>query len=220
MHDEKVDDSSRNVQQCSVFETTCNLVSVITGSGMLSLPFAAANMGWSVIITVLGLGAIFIYTFDLLARSIDVLERQSANKSISIDYVTFGTLAFGSNGYTLVFTIFSLEMLLALISFLINISINLQIIFPSISLTTGILGSAALAWIFALQDMRLAAYASAFGLCMTALIVCALLLSGAELGMEADSADLGQRRYKLFSLSGVPLSVGLIAFCFGGHGAL
>ena len=40
-------DPEEKVTTCTVFESTCNLVSLLSGSGMLSLPFAAAQVGWS-----------------------------------------------------------------------------------------------------------------------------------------------------------------------------
>jgi ABC-type uncharacterized transport system permease subunit len=59
-------------------------------------------------------------------------------------------------------------------------------------------------------------YSSSLGVALTSLVLFALLASGAQQPV----GDAVLRQYKTFNKSGVPLAFGLIAFCFGGHGAL
>lgn len=220
-----MDGNEQEHHHTTVLETSANLISVITGSGMLSLPYAAANMGWASIGALAIIGSIFMYTYDLLAQSIAAYHMRFGQLPSSrkdhiavVDYVTFGRLAFGKHGTNMVFAVFCVEMLLALVSFFIMISINLNIIVPSLPIKVGVLVAAVVTWMLIMQDLKLAASASAFGLAMTALIVMALFFSGIQLDNAMDTSSVV--KYDSFSLQGVPLSVGLIAFCFGGHGAL
>lgn len=219
--------------KCTTWETTCNLISVITGSGMLSLPFAAQSMGWSSLFGLVGLGCIFFYSFHLLAQSIKVLRQRMIEKHSkeshsvetikpiryaidNIDYLTFSKLAFGDGGDRLVLIIFASEMLLALMSFFINIGININTINSNVSVTQGIFIATVLTVLMSFFELKLAAYSSALGLGMTLFTIFALFISG--FSFEVGAVD--DRKYQWFVPSGVPMAIGLIAFCFGGHGTL
>lgn len=122
-----------NTVQCTVFETTCNLISVLTGSGMLALPYAAAQIGWIAIPLLLLLGCIFLYSFHLIAQSIET-RYKSINASqptyipydlshYQIDYLHLSKLAFGYHGDRIVLVILSLELFLAQVTFYMSIGI-------------------------------------------------------------------------------------------------
>lgn len=208
---------------CSVFQTTCNLVSVLTGSGMLSLPYAAEELGWSAIALLVFLCLIFMYSFELLACSIETTysrENSQRGKHISqyhIDYLSFGKLAFGEYGDKLVLLIFGTEVSLALVSFLMNIGINLHVIDSRISVSMGIVLSAILTCIMSFTNLKTVSFSSAVGLALTLLTVVAIFASGLQL---QDAGMLSARQYKTFDIKGLPIALGLVAFCFGGHGTL
>ena len=54
-----------------LFETTNNLISLITGSGMLALPYAARMMGWSAVILLVCVACIFLYAFYLIGETME-----------------------------------------------------------------------------------------------------------------------------------------------------
>ena len=190
---------------------------------MLSLPFAAAESGWSAVAILVALCAIFMYSFELLAKSIEELYDQdnlykfSHIYNYNIDYLSLGLRAFGKNGDKIVLCIFGTEVTLALVSFLMNIGINLHVINTDISVDHGILLAAALTCALSFTNLKTVAYSSVIGLVLTLLTVMAILITGLQLN---DQTMLDTRRYELLNLSGVPVSLGLIAFCFGGHGTL
>jgi amino acid permease len=204
---------------CTVFETTCNLVSVLTGSGMLSLPYAAAKAGWFALVLLVVLSSIFMYSFDLLACSMETYYTRvnqrlhQSMKDYHIDYLTFGTLAFGQNGGTIVLLIFILEVSLALVSFLMNIGINIHVINSDIPVSTGIVLSACLTCIMAFTNLKAMSFSSAVGLALTLLTVLAIFVTGLQL--SAEDAEL--RQDKSLDVGGVPMALGLVAFCYGGH---
>ncbi|KAJ1441454.1 hypothetical protein B484DRAFT_427148 [Ochromonadaceae sp. CCMP2298] len=168
---------------CSVFETTCNLISVLSGSGMLSLPFAAAQTGWAAMLLLLLLGCIFMYSFTLLALTVETRYK--------------------------------------------------QVVFPQLSTTTATLMASLLSCLLALLDLKSIAFSSVIGLCLTGLVLVAILLTGLmgqgtndlgsginDMGTDISGTNDITRSYSLFSLGGMPVSMGLMAFCFGGHGTL
>lgn len=209
-----------NSNKCSVLETSFNLIAVITGAGMLSLPFAAKSMGWSAFLALLFLGAIFMYSYQLLVESIECYRRKFLpfhfpGSHHHIDYITLGKEVFGPIGEKIVLFVFGIEMLLALTSFLINIGLNFHFIIPSISVTTFILVASLVTIFLATFELNIAAYSSALGLTMTVFTVIALIWSGSAFNFPSE-----WKEYDYFRWEGVSMSLGLIAFCFGGHATL
>lgn len=232
IHDEEVfgltEDNAQH-KECTQFETTCNLLSVITGSGMLSLPYAAAIGGWITLPCLAVLCLIYMYTFHLLAVSIEKHYNNVKNQRFkthildyNIDYITFGKLAFGRYGDRIIMCIFGSELFLALMSFLMNIgiNININIIAANLSVEKGIIIGAIVTAVLALTDLKVMAYSSVIGLILTLLTIVSIVLSGMNLATEGNESLLETRRYDMIDPPKIPISLGLIAFCFGGHGTL
>ena len=114
---------------------------------MLSLPYTAAAMGWSALVLMVILLVAFMYSYVLLANSIDTVtalryqrhqsrailhvedaERDASEKCTLIDYTVLGKEAFGEGGDKVVLGILGTELFLALVSFFINIGINVNVI--------------------------------------------------------------------------------------------
>ena len=74
-----VDDSYGSISSTTIsptnklglFETTNNLISLITGSGMLALPYAARIMGWAAVILLVCVACIFLYAFYLIGETME-----------------------------------------------------------------------------------------------------------------------------------------------------
>eukprot|EP01033_Poteriospumella_lacustris_P010890 gene10890-7747_t len=214
--DEEVDRRAASGQQCTVFETSCNLAKVITGSGMLSLPFAIASAGWLSLGALVALGLIFSYAFDLLVAAIEAFKATDAYEpGTVVNYVTLGKHCFGRHGDKLVLSIFATELVLALMSFFMNIAINAEVLSPLVSYEAAVCVACAINIFFCSFELKLTAYASAIGYFMIGFVLVALLWCGEE--MEAADQAALQRRYVFFHASGLPLAAGLVAFCFGGH---
>eukprot|EP01041_Mallomonas_annulata_P007431 gene7431-15191_t len=198
---------------CSVFETASNIITIITGAGMLSLPYVAACLGWSSICLLLIVACLFMYTYSLLAEAVKYSIKMNPFYE-TIDYFTLGRLSFGKGGDKAVMCILFIELLLALVSFLINIGTNIHLINPKITISRGILCSTVLAAILSCFSIKKIAYFGTAGNVLTCLTVIALGISGIEL-LPSWSTDTS-----FVNESGLPLAIGLTCFCFGGHGAL
>ena len=68
--------------KCSVAESMFNLVSLITGSGMLALPFAARCLGWSAVFLLIVVASVFLYAFYLLAETIESCIRADCSERL------------------------------------------------------------------------------------------------------------------------------------------
>lgn len=234
----------------TILETISNLVSLVTGSGMLALPAAASLVGWTSLLCLVVLASMFIYMFALISESIESLvvrkrcgalvdnisnamdknedldnnssgQVNSALSSIpsnisSIDYTTLGKAAFGKYGDVLVGIVLAIELLLALTSFMINISVNMRVVYPNIPIEFGILATSLTSCVLSTFDLHKISYTSAIGVSMTALVIISIFIAGNTL---PSNSSMDHRNYNYCRLSGLPMALGLISFCFGGHGA-
>lgn len=96
-----------------------------------------------------------------------------------------------------------------------NIAINMEVLSPHISYEAGVIIACVFNIFLCSFELKLAAYASAIGSFMIGFVLIALIWCGEE--MEHERAEYLMREYSFFHGSGLPLSAGLIAFCFGGH---
>lgn len=69
--------------KCTVWQTTFNLISLMTGSGMLGLPYAASTLGWSAVFVLLFLAVLFLYCFGLIAEVIEYCIKKQQNENCS-----------------------------------------------------------------------------------------------------------------------------------------
>lgn len=238
-------------KKCSVSETSVNLLTVLTGSGLLALPFAARSMGWSAVILLLLEGGMFMYSFVLIGEAISTVvikkkqqqqpgqETQQEEQPL-IDFSYLGKESFGANGELIVTGILFMELFLALVTFLINIALHLNVLFPStVSVETGVWLAAIVTVILAQFDLKKISITSALGVILTLLVFVALVATAVHrYGISTDEAYLNNHidnnlnhlhhgesadkvySYTVFQARGVPFSLGIISFCFGGHGTL
>jgi vesicular inhibitory amino acid transporter len=215
------DDTLVSTGKCTVVQTVVNTVMIITGAGMLSLPYAAANVGWSCVVVLVVVAGVFMYAFDLVAEALEQLIARHATTQdrrqyvASLTYISLAEAAFGPRGAGLVALSLSVELFLALTSFFINIGLNLQTVFAAVDVATGIGLAATLTCVLASLDLQYASYTSALGVCLTGLLLVALLVAGAQLPVSRSAATA----YVFFVPQRLPVSLGLVAFCFGGVGA-
>ena len=152
--------------KCTQLESASNLIAVVTGAGMLSLPFTAAAMGWSAIFLLCILLLCFMYSYFLLVRSIEQIKNRH-NTPIVVDYVILGREAFGEGGDKIVLILLMSELFLALVSFLINIGVNVNVIVQSVSVEEAIILAAAVSAVLSFLDMKVISKFTSGGNIMT-----------------------------------------------------
>lgn len=159
-------------QKCTLLESASNLIAVVTGAGMLSLPYAAAAMGWSALVLLVILLVCFMYSYFLLVHSIEQVKRRHIHNPIMVDYVILGKEAFGKGGDKIVLVLLMSELFLALVSFIINIGVNTNVIFRSITEAEAIVLSGIASGFLSFLDMK---HISKFTSCGNIMTVCSKL---------------------------------------------
>jgi len=200
---------------CSQVECASNIIAITTGAGMLSLPYAGRSMGWCAVGLLSALNAMFMYSYVLLVASIDTVSTRMSNAKALIDYSVLGRESFGPGGDMLVMSILATELFLALVSFFINIARNINSVFPFVSMETVVCVAASLALALSFLDMRALSRVTAGGNVMTVMTMLALIASGISLPEHSRR----HAEHVFLSPQGVPLSLGIMAYCYGGHGA-
>jgi vesicular inhibitory amino acid transporter len=195
---------------------TCFLeLNVATGVGILSTPYALAQGGWLSMAFLLLFASICLYTGILLKRC---LETDSA----ILTYPDIGQAAFGGKGRFLVSLLLYFELYCVTVEFLILEGDNLASLFPfggagigSLQFTQEqmyiMLSALIMLPTLLLRDLSLLAYISAGGVVASLAIVSAVGYAGAFDGIGFHHTGT------LFNISGLPVSVGVYAFCFCGH---
>nr|CAB3477521.1 unnamed protein product [Digitaria exilis] len=201
------------------FSRSClNLSNVISGVGMLSVPYALAQGGWLSLALFALVGAVCYYTGELVGRCMraDAFVRS---------YPDIGELAFGRGGRKAIGAVMYAELYLIAISFLILEGDNLAKLLPNTSVAlpggyyilegkllyilVAAVGVLPTTW---LRDLSVLAYVSALGLVASVALTASLVWGGlAEHGFHAKDGNV-------FSLAGLPTSLSLYFVCFSGHG--
>ena len=272
-----------SASKCSVSETCSNLIALVTGAGMLSLPAAASYSGWAAALILVGVAFIFMYTFSLLAEAIEALvvrmrvgglgsnmslvassspmkpnakvpvhlmvhspeqdshmgssfsETDLASKIIDgdsatalsektstvhlnrtafvekIDYVILARASLGRGSEKFILLLLFLELTAALVSFIINIGTNIELLGIGIDITSGILLTSAVSCYLSSLNMRNMAMSSLVGLMLTSLTLVSLILSGYQTlyaPRQGSGIDLSSyREFKTAEVSYAPLSL-------------
>ncbi|KAG6548968.1 hypothetical protein Mapa_009409 [Marchantia paleacea] len=203
-----VDDGSSFVQACL---NGTNVLAV----GILSTPYALSQGGWSTLGFLLLFAVICLYTGILLRRCLDT------DPSV-VSYPDIGQAAFGRKGRLLVSIMLYFELYCVTVEFLIMEGDNLANLFPFADVTIGNSSISAhqLYIIFSglffmptvwLRDLSVLSYISAGGVIAVLAILSTVGYVGAFEGVGFSHTGT------LMNFSGLPVAVGICAFCFCGH---
>ncbi|KAL3694632.1 hypothetical protein R1sor_008283 [Riccia sorocarpa] len=204
------------VAESSSFLQAClNGTNVLAGVGILSTPYALAQGGWLSLGFLLLFAVICLYTGILLRKCLDT------HPSV-VTYPDIGQAAFGRRGRLLVSVMLYFELYCVTVEYLIMEGDNLANILPFPDFTVG--GSVVTAHQFYivvsalcfmptvwLRDLSLLSYISAVGVFACVAIVAVVGYVGAFEGVGFSHTGT------LINFSGLPVSVGISAFCFCGH---
>ncbi|CAM6108029.1 unnamed protein product [Calypogeia fissa] len=199
----------------SFLQATLNGVNVLAGVGILSTPYALAQGGWLSMVFLLLFAVICLYTGILLRRCLDT-------DSAILTYPDMGQAAFGRKGRLLVSVLLYFELYCVTVEFLILEGDNLASLFPLPSSTIGgfsftpqqvyiVVSALCMLPTLWLRDLSLLAYISAGGVVASVAIVFAVGYAGAFDGIGFHHTGT------LINVSGLPVAVGVYAFCFCGH---
>lgn len=200
---------------CSTLQTAFNSGNILCGVGLLTVPFAMANSGFSSIVLLLLIGMAACYTGCLLARCME------ADKRIKT-YPDIGQAAFGTWGRVLVSVLLYMELFACCVDFVILEGDNLSAVFPHARLAVGglqlnaqqsmvLLAALIILPTVWLRDLSLLSYISVGGLVASLALLALVAWEGVSFTGFTHTA------VPLVVWRGVPTALGLYSFCFSGH---
>ncbi|MCD9644364.1 hypothetical protein HAX54_032562 [Datura stramonium] len=199
----------------SFFRTCFNGVNVLSGVGIISIPYALSEGGWLCLIILFLVSIICFYTGLLLQKCM------SGSPSIKT-YPDIGEFAFGNKGRILVSIFLYLELYFVAIEFLILEGDNLHKLFPNAKIHVGglkIVGRQLFVLLVAiivlpttwLKSLGLLSYVSAGGVLASIVFVCAIFWVGAIDGVGFDEKG------EIWRWNGLISAISMFTFCYCGH---
>lgn len=238
---QKVIDGKATFEQCAF-----NLANILMGVGLLGLPYACAKAG--VIggtLALLALGFICWKTSILIGRELNGDPRPSSYfddspwktplppgsvpqarmlKPLS-SFPEIARVAFGNWGAIILAFVLYFELFSCVCIFLVSIGDHMHTLFPSISVTTHMIGCCFISAvpIILLRTAKLLSYLSMVGTVATIVVVGTVVLTYV---FEGDLTDVAASRladppeppyHDLWHTNGLAVAFGLVAYCFSGH---
>eukprot|EP00581_Thalassiosira_minuscula_P012237 CAMPEP_0183716206 /NCGR_PEP_ID=MMETSP0737-20130205/10193_1 /TAXON_ID=385413 /ORGANISM="Thalassiosira miniscula, Strain CCMP1093" /LENGTH=648 /DNA_ID=CAMNT_0025945439 /DNA_START=297 /DNA_END=2243 /DNA_ORIENTATION=+ len=221
----KEHDHKSTFSQC-----TFNMANILMGVGMLGLPFVFKSAGWigGTCVTV-SFCLVTWRTSYYLGRELNGDPRpvhlfDGSDKTITRmrkqinSFPDIAREAFGNNGCICLSAVLYFELFSCLSIFFVSLGDHLHALFPSVSqskhmtIVAGILTVPSAL----LRTPKLLSYLSAVGTFATVAVVSSVVLSALVMFSIAGAAGT-EREYKLYSNDGLPLAMGIVAYCFSGH---
>ncbi|CEL96896.1 unnamed protein product [Vitrella brassicaformis CCMP3155] len=210
-----VADSSSYEADQTVMQATFTISNGVIGVGILAVPFAFAASGF-ISVVFCGLLTVFYgYTGLLIARCMSRTMdygKEHRIPRIAQDWPLIGRVAFGQVGQTIVTASLTLEIWFVLISYLVLVGANLNLLVPSLSRMVSIISSGILALALIFCPLQWVSMVSLVSNVATAAAVVALVWSAASLPMRAPTDEL-----IFINWRGLPTTIGIVNFCFVAH---
>ncbi|TKW04792.1 hypothetical protein SEVIR_7G132600v4 [Setaria viridis] len=214
--EKKADADDDGDGNASFVQTCLNGLNVLSGVGLLSVPYALSEGGWLSLALLAAVAAICWHTGLLLQRCM------AADPAVRT-YPDIGERAFGRGGRLLVSAFMYAELYLVAIGFLILDGDNLDKLFPGASVSLGpatlagkqlfvVLVALVVAPTTWLRSLGVLSYFSATGVFASLLIVLSVLWAAAFDGVGFSAPGTVALRP-----TGLPTALGLYTFCYGGH---
>ncbi|KAL7532872.1 hypothetical protein ACHAXR_004904 [Thalassiosira sp. AJA248-18] len=221
------EDHKSSFSQC-----TFNMANILMGVGMLGLPYVFKSAGWigGGCVTV-GFCLVTWRTSYYLGRELNgdprpvhLFNSDSTDNTLTrmrkpiTSFPAIAREAFGDNGCICLSAVLYFELFSCLSIFFVSLGDHLHLLFPSISqsrhmtIVAGILilPSALL------RTPKLLSYLSMVGTVATVAVVLSVVLSALVMFSTVGEAG-SERDHKLYSTGGLPLALGIVAYCFSGH---
>ncbi|PKI39358.1 hypothetical protein CRG98_040224, partial [Punica granatum] len=202
-------------EECSFIQAIVNGINVLCGIGILTVPYAIHQGGWSSLILLFLISVVSAYTGILLKRC---LESSPGLKT----YPDIGQAAFGVYGRLAIAIALYVDLYASCVEYIIMMSDNLASLFPhaeayisgfhlsshqifAVASTLIVLPTV---W---LRNLGLLAYLSVGGVVASILVVLCLLWVGTvdEVGFHATGTAI--------NLVNLPFTIGIFGFCYSGH---
>ncbi|KAK4749271.1 hypothetical protein SAY87_026720 [Trapa incisa] len=202
-------------EKCSAIQATFNGINVLCGIGILAVPYAIHQGGWSSLVLLFLVSIIAGYTAILLKRCLDSSPGLTT-------YPDIGQAAFGVYGRVAISIALYLDLYASCVEYIIMMSDNTASLFPNVEASISIFHLSS-HQIFAiiitlvllptvwLRNLSLLSYLSVGGVAASILIMLCLFWVGTvdQVGFHATGTPI--------NLMNLPYTIGIFGFCYSGH---
>jgi len=200
-------------------QTVFNLANIIVGVGVLSVPYALKQSGYSALLVIVVVIYVTGTTGKWIGACVDMVGKTQEAILVPRNAWDFGFMAqvsMGRKASIFINVVTVLEVWLALVTFMVMNGENAKLVWPSLSrtFTMPVLGVIAASFVFVPQHhFSFLSLLSTFSMVVAA---AAMMASTFMLSQWADPYEhFGEAA--LFQWWNIPRSVGIIVFCFAGH---
>jgi len=234
-------DGKASFSQC-VF----NMANILMGMGMLGLPYVFKSSGWFGGFSIMIFFAFICWrTAKLIGRELNgdprpcssfddspykspILPGSSPAARIRPPIRSFPEIAresFGNLGAFVISAILYFELFSCLAIFFVSLGDHMHALFPNLTVQQHIviLACTLVVPVILLRTARLLSYLSAVGTLATVVVVSSVLFAALTFGDITDYLSLTNSIFTTtthhvnFTPSGLPVGLGIVAFCFSGH---
>lgn len=221
------EDHKSSFSQC-----TFNMANILMGVGMLGLPFVFKSAGWiGAFLVTVGFCLVTWRTSYYLGRELNgdprpvhlfdpsVSDAPTRMRKPIASFPEIAREAFGDNGCVCLSAVLYFELFSCLSIFFVSLGDHLYALYPSIpqnqhmTVVAGVLTLPSAL----LRTPKLLSYLSAVGTFATVSVVLSVVLSALVMLFSVGDSGSEAREYKLYSSTGLPLALGIVAYCFSGH---
>jgi len=197
-------------------ESIFNLINIIMGVGVISVPYAFKQTGYSVLLLLLVVTGIAQRTAKWIGSSLELAAKSTEAKLVALnarDFAFLAQLAFGGRGATFINVVTVFEIWSALVTFMVMNGTNANILWPSLSSALCVTVTCICATFLCFIPDRLFSYLSLMS--TAALLAAAVTLVASALMLP--TWDEPPESQSFLFVDNIPRSVGIIIFCFAGH---
>jgi len=205
-------------QVLSVPQVVFNIVNIILGAGVLSMPYAFKRSGY---VTIAAMGAVIYITSTTgkwLAAALEMAASIPDARGVpasAMDYGFLAKMAFGDRGLLVVGWVTILEIWLASVTFLVMTAANVTAICPHCDQHYTVPVAAFGTMLLCFVPPKIFSYLSLLSTLSMVLALAALVGAALSIGVQNWEMPRGEQAY--IDPWNLPRSIGIITFCFAGH---
>ncbi|KAK9903315.1 hypothetical protein WJX75_002640 [Coccomyxa subellipsoidea] len=215
-------DTGEVLGNATFFQAVMNVLNILTGVGLLSIPFALRQAGWAGLGILWLLGIVTNYTGKALVECHDVvLQRAKAESGNGaappmIGYEDIGGAAFGAIGHTIVSSVMYVELLgTCALLFILEGDNLFQLLGTKLAGSSGgymVLAALVMVPTVWLPDLKSLSYLGFAGITATSTVTAAVAYTLLTGGFPAGAVT------SVGNWATMPLVFGIMAFVYSGHG--
>lgn len=195
-------------------ETVWNVMNLVVGGGVLSMPYVLKLAGWAGVVVVVLFAALFGYTAVAvgmaLSAKLEDFEAEGVPRS-SRDFSLLARMSLGPVGQRVTEAVLILENWSAAVCYMLFVGENVKLI-SGASVYVGVVISGVLTLFMIYVPLRWLAYVGMVGMLFAGFSVCMLVVQGVSLDTSPDQIA--------FDVGGIGIAGGIVLFCFAGHACL